>query len=113
MYSKLFAGAVVVVALALAAVAGDVVLRIGPGRGESSGTRESRSPSTVAVDHRAGDAAVEHCDLMPEHYEPQDEDVAMVAPVSEAVNAWAAGNTAVARYLNELARQCVTVQGAR
>jgi hypothetical protein len=111
MYRKLFEGTVGVVVAATAVTVG-VVFGLGPARDESSGARASRRAAPVAVEPRAaGDAAVPRCDLLPEHYVPRDEEV-VGGGAGTGVNVWAAGDAAVARYLNELARICASVGGA-
>jgi hypothetical protein len=58
----------------------------------------------------AGGAAIRRCDLLPERYLAQEEAVPSFG-ATESLNAWAAGDVAVARYLNELARLCRTAHG--
>lgn len=107
--TKVFEGAAAVVLTAVTAVS--IGAALGLGSGEPSSVPADRRDSTVQVTaSTAGQAAIRRCDLLPEHYVVQDETVPS-GGAGESVNAWAAGDAAVARYLNELARLCRTARG--
>ena len=108
-HAKLFVRAAAVVLVATTAVTVGTAFGLGSGlrlrrvravaRARGSARRHGAGePSTV------GAAAMPRCDLLPENYIAQDESVR--AGGGESLNVWAAGDAAVARYFNELARLC-------
>ncbi len=110
-HTKVFEGAAAAVLTAVTAVSLGAALGLGSG-----GDHEPAPAPTVRPDameqvpsSTADDDAIRRCDLLPEHYVPQDETVPS-GGAGESVNAWAAGDAAVARYLNELARLCRTAR---
>jgi hypothetical protein len=107
--TKVFEGAAAVVLTAVTAAS--IGAALGLGSGEPSPVPADPPDSTVqAIPSTTGEAAIRRCDLLPEHYVVLDETVPS-GGAGEAVNAWAAGDAAVARYLNELARLCRTARG--
>jgi hypothetical protein len=110
-HTKVFEGAAAVVLTAVTAVSVGAALGLGSGGDEPSPVPADRPDSMVEVTpSTADDAAIKRCDLLPEHYVAQEETVPS-GGAGESVNAWAAGDAAVARYLNELAQLCRTARG--
>jgi hypothetical protein len=67
--------------------------------------------SEVEVNARAaGDAALARCDRPPEHFRVRAAHLAGGSAVGRDT-AWAAGDAAVARYFDEIARQCTAQTG--
>jgi hypothetical protein len=111
-HGRVFEGVAAVVVATVTAVSLGAALGLYSSDGdEPSPAPAVRPDATVQVPpSTADDAAIRRCDLLPEHYVPQDESVPS-GGAGESVNAWAAGDAAVARYLNELARLCRTARG--
>ncbi|MGH9191902.1 MAG: hypothetical protein ACRDZ0_05450 [Acidimicrobiales bacterium] len=111
-HTKGFEGAAAVLLTAVTAVSLGAALGLGSGGGDKpSPVPADRPDSMVEVTpSTADDAAITRCDLLPEHYVAQEETVPS-GGAGESVNAWAAGDAAVSRYLNELARLCRTARG--
>ncbi|MGH8977214.1 MAG: hypothetical protein ACRDV7_03995 [Acidimicrobiia bacterium] len=106
LHQQLFQGAAIVVVAATAVTLG-TALGVGSAGDEPSPVPAARPDAMVQVNPwTVGDAAVGRCDLLPDQYVERNESVLSGGGGENGVNAWAAGDVAVARYLNELARLC-------